>query len=103
MCHSPSSSSPLQDFGFTIFWCFMWLVVSAEWASGQYRLLSMLKDVAGSNSECDDPSISYSDILTLLQSNIAVVSCSAAGQESEGCPARMHSPSLYMQCVLCGP
>ena len=67
---------PLQDFGFTLFWCFMWLVASAEWASGQYRMLSALQGEAVSPrvTDCALPLVNFPEALTLLQSNIAVVS-----------------------------
>ena len=55
----------------------MWLVVSAEWASGQYGLLKALQGAATSSADCAVPAaatIIYPDILSLLQSNIAVVS-----------------------------
>ena len=55
----------------------MWLVVPAEWASGQYRLLEALQGAATSSADCAVPAaavISYPGILSLLQSNIAVVS-----------------------------
>ena len=74
----------------------MWLVVAAEWASGQYRLLGSLKEVALRNADCAGASISYSETLTLLQSNIAVVSCpTATGQESEHVHCSMHSLSQF--------